>query len=142
VYIPDSTMTIGVDFQYKTIRIDDKYIKLIIWDFAGEERFRFTFPHYIVGAKGGILMYDITDHSSFLHVANWLSVVNGAKSRFPILLLGGKSDLESMREVSLEEAKQTAKIMKLNLYNECSSKTGKNVETTFKTLTKLMLNRI
>ena len=135
-------MTIGVDFQYKTLKIDGKPVKLMIWDFAGEERFRFTFPHYIAGAKGGILMYDITDHSSFLHIANWLSVVNGAKSRFPILLLGGKSDLESIREVPSEEAKETAKMMKLNLFNECSSKTGENVENAFKCLTKLMLNRI
>jgi small GTP-binding protein len=142
VYMPDSIMTIGVDFQYKTIRIDGKCVKLMIWDFAGEERFRFTFPHYITGAKGGILMYDITDHSSFLHVANWLSIINGAKSRFPILLLGGKSDLEALREVSSEHAKKTAKMMRLNLFNECSSKTGKNVETSFKNLTKLMLNRI
>ena len=87
-------------------------------------------------------MYDITDHSSFSHVATWLSVVNGAKNRFPILLLGGKCDLGSIREVSLEEAKETAKKMKLNLVNECSSKTGENVEKVFKTLTKLMLNRI
>jgi GTPase SAR1 family protein len=87
-------------------------------------------------------MYDITDHSSFLHVANWLSVVNGSKNAFPILLLGGKSDLKSMRKVSLDEAKETAKKMKLNLCNECSSKTGENVESVFKSLTKLMLNRI
>ena len=142
IYIPDSSMTIGVDFQYKTIKIEGKFVKLMIWDFAGEERFRFTFPHYIAGAKGGILMYDITDYSSFLHVANWLSVVNGARRAFPILLLGGKSDLDSVRQVSLEEAKETAKKMKLNLFNECSSKTGENVENTFKTLTKLMLNRV
>ena len=142
IFIPDSGMTIGVDFQYKILRIDGKHVKLMIWDFAGEERFRFTFPHYISGTKGGILMYDITDHSSFSHVANWLSVVNGAKNRFPILLLGGKCDLGSMREVSLEEAKETAKKMKLNLVNECSSKTGENVDNVFKTLTKLMLNRI
>jgi small GTP-binding protein len=142
IYIPDSTMTIGVDSQYKTLKIDGRHVKLMIWDFAGEERFRFTFPHYIAGAKGGILMYDITDHSSFLHVANWLSVVNGSKNAFPILLLGGKSDLKYMRKVSLDEAKETAKKMKLNLCNECSSKTGENVESVFKSLTKLMLNRI
>jgi len=114
---------------------------LMIWDFAGEERFRFMFPHYIAGAKGGILMYDITDHSSFLHIANWLSIVNGAKKTFPILLLGAKLDLEYMRKVPSEKGKEIANKMRLNLFNECSSKTGENIEKSFQKLTKLMLNR-
>lgn len=141
-FIPDRTMTIGVDFEYKSLIVDRKCVKLMIWDFAGEERFRFMFPHYIAGAKGGILMYDITDHASFLHVANWLSIVNGSKKTFPILLLGAKSDLEFMRKVTQEEGKEIAKEMRLNLFTECSSKTGENVEKSFQKLTKLMLNRI
>ena len=140
-FIPDRCMTIGVDFEYKTLTVDSKSVKLMIWDFAGEERFRFMFPHYIAGARGGILMYDITDHSSFLHIANWLSIVNGAKKTFPILLLGAKLDLEFMRKVPLEEGKEIAKKMRLNLFNECSSKTGENIEKSFQKLTKLMLNR-
>jgi len=140
-FIPDRCMTIGVDFEYKTLTVDSKSVKLMIWDFAGEERFRFMFPHYIAGAKGGILMYDITDHSSFLHIANWLSIVNGAKKTFPILLLGAKLDLEYMRKVPSEKGKEIANKMRLNLFNECSSKTGENIEKSFQKLTKLMLNR-
>ncbi len=140
-FIPDRCMTIGVDFEYKSVIVDNQRVKLMIWDFAGEERFRFMFPHYIAGARGGILMYDITDYSSFLHVANWLSIVNGAKKSFPILLLGAKSDLEYMRKVNPEEGSELARKMRLNLFLECSSKTGENVEKSFKKLAKLMLNR-
>jgi len=131
-----------VEFEYKSLAVDSKNVKLMIWDFAGEERFRFMFPHYIAGARGGILMYDIMDHSSFLHVANWLSIVNGAKKTFPILLLGAKLDLEFMKKVSPEEGREIAKKIKLNLFIECSSKTGENIERSFEKLTKLMLNRI
>ena len=141
-FIPDRCMTIGIDFEYKSLRVDNKCVKLMIWDFAGEERFRFMFPHYIAGAKGGILMYDITDQASFLHVANWLSIINGSKKKFPILLLGAKLDLDFMRKVTQEEGKEIAKVMRLNLFTECSSKTGENVEKSFQKLTKLMLNRI
>jgi len=140
-FIPDRCMTIGVDFEYKSLIVDNKNVKLMIWDFAGEERFRFIFPHYIAGARGGILMYDITDYSSFLHVANWLSIANGAKKTFPILLIGAKSDLGFMRKVTPEEGKEIARKFKLNLFIECSSKTGENVEKSFMKLTKLMLNR-
>ena len=113
----------------------------MIWDFAGEERFRFAFPHYIVGAKGGILMYDITDESSFSNIVNWLSVLNGAKNRFPIILMGAKSDLDSTRVIDFQQGKEMAKLMNLNYFLECSSKTGENVELSFQKLTRMMLNR-
>ena len=40
----DIQMTLGVDFLLKAIDIDNFKVKLQIWDFAGEERFRFLFP--------------------------------------------------------------------------------------------------
>ncbi|MFW9785880.1 MAG: GTP-binding protein, partial [Candidatus Heimdallarchaeota archaeon] len=39
-FISDSKMTIGVDFEVKSLEIDAKKVKLQIWDFGGEERFR------------------------------------------------------------------------------------------------------
>ena len=107
-----------------------------------KERFRFIFPQYIYGAMGGILMYDITDYSSFSHINNWLSVINGTKEKFPIILIGGKSDLDDFREISWREGKRVAKLMNLNEFSECSSKTGRNVKETFVILTRLMLNRM
>src|SRR5680860_3577 len=59
LFISDSQMTIGVDFETKTFEVDGKKVKLMMWDFGGEERFRFILPKYINGAMGGILMYDI-----------------------------------------------------------------------------------
>ena len=138
----DTHQTIGVDFETKVLKIDGKEIKLLIWDFAGEERFRFIFPKYIYGAMGGILMYDITNYSSFSHITEWLSVINGTRHRFPIILLGGKSDLNDFREVSLREGQKAAKSMDLNEFNECSSKTGENVKESFEILTNIMLDRM
>lgn len=142
VFVSDSSKTIGVDFETKVLKIDGVEIKLLIWDFAGEERFRFIFPQYIYGAMGGILMYDITDYSSFSHINDWLSVINGTKQRFPIILLGGKSDLDEFREISWREGQRAAKLMDLNEFSECSSKTGENVQESFATLTRIMLNRM
>ena len=119
-----------------------KKIKLLIWDFAGEERFRFIFPRYIYGAMGGILMYDITDYSSFSHIGDWLSVINGTRERFPIILLGGKLDLDDFREISKREGHKVAKSMDLKEFVECSSKTGENVKESFTSLTRIMLNRM
>ena len=142
IFVSDSSKTIGVDFETKVLEIDGMEIKFLIWDFAGEERFRFIFPQYIYGAMGGILMYDITDYSSFSHISDWLSVINGTNERFPIILLGGKSDLDDLREISWREGKRVAKLMNLNEFFECSSKTGENVKESFAFLTRMMLNRM
>ncbi len=141
-YVANSQHTIGVDFETKHIEVDEKKVKLLIWDFAGEERFRFMFPSYIYGAMGGILMYDITNYSSFSHISEWLSVINGTKEKFPIILLGGKSDLDEFREISWKEGIRTAKMMDLKYFNECSSKTGEYVQESFANLTRLMVNRM
>ena len=140
MFVSGSQMTIGVDFEAKIIEMDGMKVKLMVWDFGGEERFRFIFPHYITGTMGGILMYDITDPSSFSHVIDWLSLLNGKKETFPVLLLGSKLDLEENREISYEDGKKLAESMGFRNYIECSSKTGKNVESSFKELTKLMIN--
>lgn len=141
LFISDTQMTIGVDFEIKTISLDGKTIKLQIWDFGGEERFRFLLPKYIRGAGGGIFMYDITNYSSLIHVDDWLSVVKEVGEKFPIILVGGKSDLEENRQVSLEEGLEVARSSNLNELIECSSKTGENVELIFQKISKLMLNR-
>ena len=141
LFISDTQMTIGVDFEIKTIFINGKTIKLQIWDFGGEERFRFLLPKYIRGASGGIFMYDITNYSSLAHVDDWLSVVEEVEEKFPIILIGGKSDLVQERQVSKQEGIKIAKSRKLNTLIECSSKTGENVELIFDKITKLMLNR-
>lgn len=141
-FISSSQHTIGVDFETKHIEVNGNKVKLLIWDFAGEERFRFMFPSYIYGAMGGILMYDITDYSSFSHTVDWLTIITRAKQRFPIILLGSKVDLSHFREVSLDEGINLAKSMGLNEFNECSSKTGENVQESFASLSRLMLNKM
>jgi len=142
VFVSDSRKTIGVDFETKVLEVEGKEIKLLIWDFAGEERFRFMFPQYIYGAMGGILLYDITDYSSFSHISDWLSIIKETNQRFPIILLGSKSDLDDFREISWSEGVKTAKSIGLNGFSECSSKTGENVKEAFERLTKMMVNRM
>ena len=138
----DTTMTIGVDFEVKSLEIDEKKVKLQIWDFGGEERFRFLLPTYVKGANGGLFMYDVTNYSSLAHIDDWLTVIRKKiEDLFPILVVGGKADLADQREVSSHEGIEIAKTRDMNAFIECSSKTGENVELTFEALTKLMLQR-
>ena len=52
--------TMGVDFKIKTLKIDDKYIKLQLWDTAGQERFKTLTRSYYRGSHGIIIIFDIT----------------------------------------------------------------------------------
>ena len=137
----DSRKTIGVDFETKDLDLNGKEIKLLIGDFAGEGRFLFMFPEYIYGAVGGILLYDLTEKTSFSHIKDWLSLIRAADKKFPIVLAGSKYDLDDIREISWEEGVETAKSMGLNGFIECSSKTGENINELFSGLLKLMTNR-
>ncbi len=143
LFVSDQTMTIGVDFEVKSQTVDDQKVKLQIWDFGGEERFRFLLPTYVRGARGGLFLYDITNFSSIAHIDDWLSVIRKeirAEDVFPIIVVGGKADLVESREVSSAECIQIAKVRNGKGFIETSSKTGENVEKTFEALTRLMLN--
>lgn len=142
VFESDCRRTIGVDFETKEIDVDGKEVKLMIWDLAGEKKFRYMFPKYIYGAMGGFLMYDISEYSSFSRMGDWLSLLNEAGQSFPIVLLGGKSDLDYIREIPRKEGKKYAKLMNLNRFIECSSKTCENIQEAFATLTRLMIERM
>jgi small GTP-binding protein len=143
LFVSDQTMTIGVDFEVKSLTVDEQKVKLQIWDFGGEERFRFLLPTYVRGARGGLFLYDITNFSSIAHIDDWLSVIRKeirAEDIFPIIVVGGKADLVESREVSSAEGIKIAKLRNVNGFIETSSKSGENVEKTFEALTRLMLN--
>ncbi|MFW9948721.1 MAG: Rab family GTPase [Candidatus Thorarchaeota archaeon] len=142
LFISDSKMTIGVDFEVKSLKVDESKVKLQIWDFGGEERFRFLLPTYVRGAKGGLFMYDITNYSSIAHIDDWLTVIRKEikqEDRFPIIVVGGKADLSEYREVPAEDGIKIAKSRGVDGFIECSSKTGENVEDAFQGLTSVML---
>ncbi|MBN1800169.1 MAG: GTP-binding protein [Candidatus Lokiarchaeota archaeon] len=141
LYIPDAASTIGVEFQIKAVEVADQRVKLQIWDFAGEERFRFLLPSYVKGASGGIFMYDITNYASLAHIDEWFEIINKNKSveKFPIIVVGGKSDLTHFKEVSTKKAMKLAKEKQANGFVECSSKTGENVQKIFNMLNKLII---
>ncbi len=143
LFVSDQTMTIGVDFEVKSLSVDVQKVKLQIWDFGGEERFRFLLPTYVRGARGGLFLYDITNYSSIAHIDDWLSVIRKeirAEDIFPIIVVGGKADLVENREVSSADGIKIAKSRNVNGFIETSSKTGENVEKAFEALTRLMLD--
>ncbi len=76
--------------------IENKVIKIQIWDTAGQEAFQAITRTYYKGAVGALLVYDITRRETFTHVTKWLDEVkNNSTKSIVIILVGNKKDLES-----------------------------------------------
>ncbi|XP_057547873.1 ras-related protein RABA4d [Amaranthus tricolor] len=130
----DAKATIGVEFQTKTLIIDQKIVKAQIWDTAGQERYRAVTSAYYRGAAGAMLVYDMTKRLSFDHMVRWLEELRGhADNNIIIMLIGNKCDLGSLRAVPAEDAKEFAERENL-FFMETSALESTNVETAFFTI--------
>lgn len=126
--------TIGVDFRFRTLKMDKKTVKLQIWDTAGQERFRTITSAYYRGADGIIMVFDVTSTESFDHVNDWLKEVNRYAAPGTVqLLVGNKCDRTADRVVTEEQAKEFAAELGIP-YIETSAKSAKNVEEAFLTM--------
>ncbi len=139
VFSEGRNVTIGVEFYVKNLVIEEKNIKLQIWDFGGEQRFRFLLPNYCRGCHGGLFIYDVTNIATLQSLHEWMEVVSANAPKIPILVVGTKIDLVEKRKVAREEAIQVAQSLAMTGYAEVSAKTGFNVEKVFETLTKIIL---
>ncbi|KAF7129753.1 ras-related protein Rab11D [Rhododendron vialii] len=136
----DSKATIGVEFQTRTLVIQHKSVKAQIWDTAGQERYRAVTSAYYRGAVGAMLVYDITKRQTFEHIPRWLEELRAhADKNIVIILIGNKTDLENLRAVPTEDAKEFAEKEGL-FFMETSALEATNVETAFVTVLTEIFN--
>ncbi|XP_060174620.1 ras-related protein RABA4d-like [Lycium barbarum] len=130
----DSKATIGVEFQTKTLQVDNKTVKAQIWDTAGQERYRAVTSAYYRGAVGAMLVFDLTKRQSFDHMARWLEELRGhADKNIVIMLIANKCDLGTLRAVPVEDAQEFAERENL-FFMETSALQSTNVESAFMTI--------
>ena len=121
--------SIGIDFIVKEIIIKDIKYKLILYDTAGQERFKSLSLNVLKNADGVILIYDITDVKSFQSISEWIKNVKEMKrNNFPMILLGNKIDLEEQRKVKIGDGEKLALKNKIKFF-EISNKTGVNINS-------------
>ena len=121
--------TLGIDYKSKIITLENqKKCKIIFFDTAGQEKYKSLAINVIKKADGIILMYDVTNKTSFESISIWMKNAIDLKGKdFPVVLIGNKIDLADTREVSTEDGENAAKKFGINFY-EISNKIGTNVE--------------
>ncbi|PWW79200.1 ras-domain-containing protein [Tuber magnatum] len=147
--------TIGIDFLSKaisesssslhppfagwfTMYLEDRTVRLQLWDTAGQERFRSLIPSYIRDSSVAVVVYDITNRTSFQNTTKWVDDVRGERGNDVIIVLvGNKTDLNDKRQVTTEEGEKKAKEFKV-MFIETSAKAGHNVKTLFKRIAQAL----
>nr|KAG5707560.1 hypothetical protein BaRGS_001108 [Batillaria attramentaria] len=117
------------------VQTPDRNVFLQIWDTAGQERHRSLSPHIVRDSRSAMLVYDVTNRTSYEEVKRyWLGwIAEHAPPGIRLTLVGNKSDLDArsnLRQVSRKEAKRYAEANGM-LFYETSAKTGKNVDVAF-----------
>lgn len=128
---PEYQATIGLDFHSKNATVNGANIRLLLYDTAGQEKFKSLIPMYIRDANIIIVVYDITVRDSFTHTSHWVNETKDLKREDAIFcLVGNKIDLDNQRQVTQKEAASFAQ-EKGFIFFEVSAKTGQNVNELF-----------
>ena len=133
--------TAGVDFKKKIVDMNNKQIKVLIYDSAGHERFQKITKNFYNGAKGIILVYNINEKKSFDNLQKWVETIQiNADNDCEVLLVGNKIDLE--KNVLTEEGVKISTDYKTH-FIETSAKTGENIDKAFTILlTAIMIKEL
>ncbi|NHI93407.1 MAG: GTP-binding protein [Candidatus Lokiarchaeota archaeon] len=134
----DYKMTVG--FQISKIEkiIGYDNVQFMVYDIAGQERFKIMRHRFYAGADGCILVFDLTNKDSLKNIEMWYKeCINlSENSQVKLILVGNKHDLH--RVVPREIGKKVADVIKVPYY-ETSAKNGLNVDEIFEELYHLVV---
>ncbi|XP_017844412.1 ras-related protein SEC4 isoform X2 [Drosophila busckii] len=126
----------------KVVVVDGTRVKLQIWDTAGQERFRSVTHAYYRDAHALLLLYDVTNKTTFDNIRAWLGEIREyAQEDVVIVLIGNKADCgSSERQVKREDGERLGREHNVP-FMETSAKTGLNVELAFTAVARQLKSR-
>jgi Ras-related protein Rab-1A len=135
--------TIGIDFNIKSFVVNDKRVKLQIWDSCGQERFNALTRSYYRNTDAFIICYDISSRKSFEDAKYWIKELEKYVFDRPVIkiLVGTKADLEDSRNVKYDDGKKYADSLGIE-FIETSSKNNSNIKELFYNLSLKLLDKI
>jgi small GTP-binding protein len=99
----DIESTIGAAFCTFRCSYENTNYVFKLWDTAGQERFDALVPMYLNGSHIVLMVFDITNYSSFEKIKDkWYKRVIDRVPNAHILLIGNKADLKSDPQADLK----------------------------------------
>jgi len=135
VFREDYELTVGVDIFIRFLQYNGLTFKLLLWDIAGQRRFSPLRKIFYRGAKGALIVFDITRSETFKMVPSWINDLQQHEPNTPFVLVGNKLDLNGKRVVDKEAGEKLARYYK-TAYFETSAKTGEGIVEAVKYLIK------
>ena len=137
----DSLTTIGLDTKTKFIKRNNKKIQLVIWDSAGQERFKAIAKNTLKGAHGILLMYAINNRNSFKAIKDWINSIKESVdiNKTGLIVIGNKIDLPEEQRIIDKEMVESLKEKENVEVIEASAKTNINVNEAFISLIDKMI---
>jgi small GTP-binding protein len=132
-------LTVGADFFTQVFDCKGSIIKLQLWDFGGEERFRFLLPDYCKGACGVLLTFDLTDYTTLQSIDEWMHIIKENTTDPLTILVGTKADNAAFLDE--EVIKKFCHAHEIDEFIPTSSKTGENVDFVFHELVRRIVAR-
>ena len=124
--------TVGFEFFTFNVKINDKIVKLQIWDTCGQELYRSLITNFYRNSSLAVMVYSINSKESFENIEMWLRELRThSNPDAKVFLIGNKIDLENERQITKEQGEQFAKDNKINGFMEASAKTGVNAQKIF-----------
>ena len=131
--------TIGFEFMTFFIKVDNKAIKLQIWDTCGQEIYRSLISSFYNSSSLAIVVYSIDNEDSFNNLDFWLNEIRSkANPEIGIILIGNKADLDNKRKVTKETAQEYCDNNQIKVFMETSAKTGDNAQNIFIEAAKML----
>lgn len=137
--------TIGADFSYKQVEIEEGIVNTALWDLAGQILFKNVNPQYFRGAAGALIVYDVSKPESFRKLPDWIDkfLQQSGNPNGPLLIIGNKTDLLSpdddkrsaqSQEQFVQDLHEKYPQVKSILSFRTSAKDSVNVKETFTNL--------
>lgn len=139
-FASDYKLTVGVDILTKDVELNDNQnVTLTIWDIGGQDRFAFIRSTFYRGAKGALLVFDLSRAATWDDIKKWREEIKQFAGDIPFVLIGNKLDLlaDVGEVIDRESCRQWAE-QEGSLYIETSAKNNIAVDDAFHTLAKLI----
>ncbi len=133
--------TVGVKISRKNVELEEVagktnvQVQLLIWDLEGSTKFKAIAPTYLQGAKGVIIVADLTRSETIEHIEDHINLFLSINPKGQIIVALNKSDLLDDAKIAKMMASYQLDSEKISAIYHTSAKTGRNVDEIFQTLT-------